>query len=89
MSSDGTVSGNEFPTYSAGTKFDSNSLLEICPGGADYQLRCRIKDLNLIYNMLNLNRARPHLDIHRNIINKVKRNSIISHPHWKLSAFRR
>jgi len=48
MSSDGTVAGNEFPTYSTGTKFDSNSLLEICPGGADYQLRCRIKDLNLI-----------------------------------------
>ena len=88
VSSAGMGIGTLIPAYPSGTKIDSNSFLEICPGDADYQLRCRIKDLTVIYNYLNTVQYHSLNEIHRNIINKVKK-FIISNPYWKLSAFRR
>jgi len=38
------------PLFTANSKFDSDSMLEICMGGENYQIECQIKDLTLLYN---------------------------------------
>jgi len=38
------------PGFEADSKFDSDSVLEVCMGGDNYQIECKIKDLTLLYN---------------------------------------
>ena len=41
--------GSQNPDFGAGLKFDSDSMLEVCMGGANYQIECKIKGLTLLY----------------------------------------
>ena len=67
---DGIVD-SENPGFGAGSKFDSDSVLEVCMGDANYQIECKIKGLTLLYNTF-----QPALDLlyarHRKILAKSR-----------------
>ena len=68
--------GAKNPSFGADSKFNSDSVLEICMGDANYQLECKIKDLTLLYNTF-----QPMLDLlhrmYRKIITKSKDKIIL------------
>jgi len=67
--------------YATGSKFDSDSVLEVCMGGG---VECHIKDLTLLYNTFQ--KASDLLFwTYRKIITKSrKNNNFISNSDWKL-----
>ena len=55
------------PSFSSGTKFDSDSVLEICM--EDPYPECQVKDLTILYNTFQPTQHQLHL-IHRKLIAK-------------------